>query len=256
MENGQDDKALEMLRAGITANPYLGFSETLMSQIFTKKNQRDSATYYAKDAYEHLPIPPHFANYLNLLIQEGNTAEIDRIFVKDSVKHDPMVWKNYMIASNALKPTGDTVAVAVANRAIELFPADKDFLVLRKIAVLGKENVDRAFAISQEGSAFFQQQDFMNAAQKLSEAAALDPLEFSYFENTGAAYFSAGLYELSLPYFDKVIQELNPKSGKSEYIKGLALINLGRNEAACELFKAAKKYRYAAADQALQTHCK
>ncbi|MDA9323171.1 hypothetical protein N9Q55_03820 [Flavobacteriaceae bacterium] len=34
--------------------------------------------------------------------------------------------------------------------------------------------------------------------------------------------------------------KLNPKSGKSEYIKGLALINLGRNEAACELFKAAK----------------
>ena len=126
----------------------------------------------------------------------------------------------------------------------------------KKIAVLGKETVDRAFAISQEGSTLFQQQDFMNAAQKLSEAAALDPLEFSYFENTGAAYFSAGLYELSLPYFDKVIQELNPKSGKSEYIKGLALINLGRNEAARELFKAAKKYRYAAADQALQTHCK
>ncbi|MDB4068133.1 hypothetical protein N9508_02245 [Flavobacteriaceae bacterium] len=50
--------------------------------------------------------------------------------------------------------------------------------------------------------------------------------------------------------------KLNPKSGKSEYIKGLALINLGRNEAACELFKAAKSYRYAAADQALQTHCK
>jgi len=127
---------------------------------------------------------------------------------------------------------------------------------MAKIAVLGKETVDRAFALSQEGSAFFQQQDFMNAAQKLSEAGALDPLEFSYFENTGAAYFSAGLYELSLPYFDKVIQELNPKSGKSEYIKGLALINLGRNEAACELFKAAKSYRYAAADQALQTHCK
>ncbi|MDO7545475.1 MAG: tetratricopeptide repeat protein, partial [Flavobacteriaceae bacterium] len=256
MENGQDDKALEMLRTGITANPYLGFSETLMSQIFAKKNQRDSATHYAKVAYEHLPIPPHFANYLNLLIQEGNAQEIDRIFAKDSVKHDPMVWKNYMIASNALKATGNDISIAVANKAIDLFPEDKDFLVLKKIAVLGKETVDRAFALSQEGSAFFQQQDFMNAAQKLSEAAALDPLEFSYFENTGAAYFSAGLYELSLPYFDKVIQELNPKSGKSEYIKGLALINLGRNEAACELFKAAKSYRYAAADQALQTHCK
>lgn len=127
MENGQDDKALEMLRAGITANPYLGFSETLMSQIFTKKNQRDSATYYAKDAYEHLPIPPHFANYLNLLIQEGDTAEIDRIFVKDSVKHDPMVWKNYMIASNALKPTGDTAAVAVAKGPLHCFRQIRTF---------------------------------------------------------------------------------------------------------------------------------
>ena len=256
MENGQDDKALEMLRTGITANPYLGFSENLMSQIFTKKNQRDSATYYAKDAYEHLPITPHFANYLDLLIQEGNTAEIDRIFVKDSVKHDPMVWKNYMIASNALKPTGNEVNIAVANRSIELFPEDKDFRTLMKIAVLGKENIRRAFELSQEGSAFFQEQDFMNAVKKFSKAVAIDSLEFTYFENLGVAYYSADEYEDSLIYFDKVIQELNPRSGKSEYMKGLALINLGRNEEACELLKAAKKYRYASADQALQTYCK
>ncbi|MDC1472559.1 O-antigen ligase family protein [Flavobacteriaceae bacterium] len=255
IENGQDDKALEMLRTGIKANPYLGYSELLMSKIFFKKNQRDSATYYAKAAYDRVANTPHFSEYLNLLLLDKNLQEIDRIFAKDSSKHKPIVWKNYIVASNTLRPPRDSVSVSVANRAKDLFPADKDILLLWKIALLGKEAVDRSLALSQEGSVFFQQQDYMNAAQKFSEAAALDPLEFSYFENTGAAYFSAGLYELSLPYFDKVIQELNPKSGKSEYIKGLALINLGRNEAACAMFKAAKALRYPAADLAISEAC-
>lgn len=256
MENGKDDQALKMLKEGIAANPYLGFSETLMSQIYTKKNQIDSATHYAKVAYEHLPIPPHFANYLNLLIQRQDMNEIDRIFVKDSAKHDPAVWKNYLIASNALKPTATKEAIVIANRAIRLFPADQDFLVLRKIATLGKEKVDQAFALSQEGANLFAQQDYLRAAEKLSAAAAIDSLEFSYFENTGAAYFSSGRYEESLPYFNKVINDLNPKSGKSEYIRGLSLINLGRNEEACISFKASVAYKYQDAKQAILLHCK
>lgn len=256
MENGQDEKALIMLRAGIKANPYLGFSETLMSQIYTRQNKVDSAIFYAKAAYEHLPIPPHFANYLNLLIQRNDSQEVDRIFVKDSAKHDIMVWKNYMIANNALKPAGTFQTIKVANKAIELFPVDKDFLVLRKIAILGKQAVDQAFSLSKEGAALFVQQDYFNAAQKLSAAAAIDSLEFSYFENAGAAYFSMGQYEHSLPYFNTVIEKLNPKSGKSEYIMGLALVNLGRMEEACEAFIAAKAYMNTEADQALAVHCK
>jgi len=256
MENGQDEKALIMLRAGIKANPYLGFSETLMSQIYTRQNKADSAIFYAKAAYEHLPIPPHFANYLNLLIQRNDSQEVDRIFAKDSAKHDIMVWKNYMIANNALKPAGTFQTIKVANKAIELFPVDKDFLVLRKIAILGKQAVDQAFSLSGEGAALFGQQDYFNAAQKLSAAAAIDSLEFSYFENAGAAYFSMGQYEQSLSYFNTVIEKLNPKSGKSEYIMGLALVNLGRVEEACQTFKAAKVYNYPDAAQALAAHCK
>jgi len=256
MENGQDEKALIMLRAGIKANPYLGFSETLMSQIYTRQNKVDSAIFYAKAAYEHLPIPPHFANYLNLLIQRNDSQEVDRIFAKDSAKHDIMVWKNYMIANNALKPAGTFQTIKVANKAIELFPVDKDFLVLRKIAILGKQAVDQAFSLSGEGAALFGQQDYFNAAQKLSAAAAIDSLEFSYFENAGAAYFSMGQYEQSLSYFNTVIEKLNPKSGKSEYIMGLALVNLGRVEEACQTFKAAKVYNYPDAAQALAAHCK
>lgn len=52
-----------------------------------------------------------------------------------------------------------------------------------------------------------------------------------------------------------MIEELNPGSGKSEYIKGLSLINLGRTAEACESFKAADAYRYKEAKQALANHC-
>ena len=256
MENGQDEKALVMLRAGIKANPYLGFSETLMSQIYSRQNKVDSAIFYAKMAYEHLPISAHFANYLNLLIQKNDSQEVDRIFVKDSAKHDLTVWKNYMIANNALKPAGTSQVIKVANKAIELFPIDKDFLVLRKIAIIGKLAVDQAFALSGEGAALFVQQDYFNAAQKFVAAAAIDSLEFSYFENAGTAYFSMGQYEQSLPYFNTVIEKLNPKSGKSEYIMGLSLVNLGRMEEACEAFRASKVYMNSEAEQALALHCK
>jgi tetratricopeptide (TPR) repeat protein len=256
MENGQDEKALIMLRAGIKANPYLGFSETLMSQIYSRQNKVDSAIFYAKMAYEHLPIPPHFTNYLNLLIKKNDSQEVDRIFVKDSAKHDVIVWKNYMIANNALKLAGTSQVVKVANKAIELFPIDKDFLILRKIAIIGKLAVDQALALSGEGAALFVQQDYFNAAQKFLAAAAIDPLEFSYFENAGTAYFSMGQYEQSLPYFNTVIEKLNPKSGKSEYIMGLSLVNLGRMEEACEAFRASKAYMNSEAEQALALHCK
>jgi tetratricopeptide (TPR) repeat protein len=65
-----------------------------------------------------------------------------------------------------------------------------------------------------------------------------------------------GQYEQSLPYFNTVIEKLNPKSGKSEYIMGLALVNLGRMEEACEAFIAAKVYNYPDGAQALAVHCK
>jgi hypothetical protein len=49
------DKAIELLNQGISANPYLFFSENLKAQIFLKQNKTDSAFVNAKKAFYGLP---------------------------------------------------------------------------------------------------------------------------------------------------------------------------------------------------------
>lgn len=254
-QHGQDEKALEMYREGIPINPYLGFSETLMGQVFLKQQKLDSAHKYFQIAYNKLPIPPHFANYLVQALRVKDKPEIQRMFLKDSADHDATVWKNYLVAMNELTPPGDPDLIHIAKRGIKLYPEVRDFRVLAKIMSYGKEKVDQAYRKSEEANKAFAAQNYLEAARLFEEASQIDPLEFSYYENVGAAYYSSGDYEKALPFFDKVIKELNPASGKSEYLKGISLVNLNRREEACELFIQARKYKYDGAKEAIKSFC-
>lgn len=254
-QHGQDEKALEMYRAGIPINPYLGFSETLMGQVFLKQQKLDSAHKYFQIAYNKLPIPPHFANYLVQALRVKDTPEIQRMFVKDSADYDATVWKNYLVAMNELTPPGDSSLIHIAKRGIKLFPEVRDFRVLAKIMSYGKDKVDEAYRKSEEANKEFAAQNYLEAAQLFEEASQIDPLEFSYYENVGASYYSAGQYEKALPFFEKVVKELNPASGKSEYLLGISLVNLNRREEACEYFQQARRYKYEGANDAIKNFC-
>ena len=48
-------------------------------------------------------------------------------------------------------------------------------------------------------------------------------------------------YDLALSYIEKVINEMNPRNGKCEYIKGLTLIKMGDNIGACPFLEISKK---------------
>ena len=256
IDKGQDDEALKILRRDLTTNPYLGYTQSLMSKIFLNKGQTDSAIYYAKESYQYLPIAPSFVNYVNLLIGQQDTVEIKRIFSKDSIKHDPIVWKSYIIANNSLKSPGDSNNLRVINRAVDLFPSDKDFTSFRKESILGKEKVGLALMISKQGAVYFQEKDFTKAIEKYLEASTLDPLEYSYLENIAAAHFYSKRFEEAIPYLDKVINDLNPGTGKSEYIKALTLLNLNKNVEACEYFQKAKSFGYPKVNIFINTYCK
>jgi len=127
--------------------------------------------------------------------------------------------------------------------------------VLHKLVVLGKARVDEAYATAQQGNALFGQGQYAAASALLQKASALDPLEYSYVENTGAAYFSMGDWGRALPFFDQVILQFKPGTGKSEYIKALALINLGRKEEACALLDSSISIGYPEAQKAKERWC-
>ena len=91
---------------------------------------------------------------------------------------------------------------------------------------------------------------------EFEKALKIDILEFAHFENAASAYFMAGDYGKALIYSDRVINELNPKTGKSEYINALAHFNIGGEARACEILRQAINYGYSQAKATLDQRCK
>ena len=91
---------------------------------------------------------------------------------------------------------------------------------------------------------------------EFEKALKIDILEFAHFENAASAFYMAGDTEKALIYSDRVINHLNPKTGKSEYINALAHLNIGGVPRACELLRQALDYGYTQAQGTLDQRCK
>jgi O-antigen ligase/tetratricopeptide (TPR) repeat protein len=255
MEAKRYDEAEKMFKSGVAKNPFLGFSENLLTQLYFKQDKYDSALKYSKIAYEKLPIPMHFSNYLNSLVYFKDSIEILRIFLKDSVKRDEGSWRNFLVAANNVMSPGRADIVAIADSARSRYPENKDLKSIYKLAVFGKNRIDLAFKAGKEGNDFFAKGQFSDAVTMMKKASELDPMDYSYVENIGAAYYSMGEWEKSLKYLDQVIYEFKPGTGKSEFIKALSLINLGKREEACELLKNSISMGYKEAEKLSDSWC-
>ena len=65
----------------------------------------------------------------------------------------------------------------------------------------------------------------------------------------------AGDYGKSLQLSDKVINEFQPKTGKSEYINALSHFNIGGQQRACELLLISANYGYTQAKATYDQRC-
>ena len=173
-----------------------------------------------------------------------------------SKKSGPTIWKNFLIVLTQLLPTGDSDLIKHATRAVELFPTDKELLSLKKLAVVGQQKINEANQISQSGLNYFKDKMYVEAAIEFEKASKIDKLEYAHFENAASAYYMAGDLGKALSFSDIVINKLNPRTGKSEYINALAHISIGGIPRACELLKMAIDYGYKQAQATYDQRCK
>ena len=250
------DKALELLNQGISANPYLYISENLKAQVFLKKGQIDSAFVNAKKSFYGLPKNAlHASTYAQVLQIKRDIEETKKVFNVISEKSGPTIWKNYLIVLSQLLPSGDQDLVKYASEAVELFPDDKEIFSIKKLAVVGQEKINQANQISKDGLNLFNKKMFVEAGIEFEKASKIDHLEYAHFENAASAYYMAGDLGKALSLSDIVINKLNPKTGKSEYINALAHIGIGGVPRACELLKIAIDYGYSQAQATYNQRC-
>ena len=251
------DKALALLNEGISANPYLFYSENLKAQIYLQQGKIDSAFVNAKKAFYGLPKNAlHASIYAQTLQIKGDVQEVLKAFDMLSEKSGPVIWKNFLIVLSQLSPTQDADLIKNTSRAVELFPDDKELFSLKKLAVVDQQKINQANAISQLGLDFFNRKLYVEAGLEFEKALKIDSLEYAHYENAASAFYMAGDYGKALNYSDHVINGLNPKTGKSEYINALAHINIGGVPRACELLRQAIDYGYTQAQATLDQRCK
>ena len=146
------NKAIELLNEGIPANPYLFFSENLKAQIYLKQNKIDSALINAKKAFYGLPKNAlHASTFAQTLAVKKDVIETKKAFEVLSEKSGPVIWKNFLIVLSQIVQSGEKDLVKYATQAAKFFPDDKEIFSLKKLAVIGEANINRANLISKEG---------------------------------------------------------------------------------------------------------
>ena len=252
----QYTKALALIDKGISANPYLFYSEILKSQIFEKQGKLDSAKYYAKKAFFGLPNNDlHSSRYLNLISKTKDRHALEEAFELLIINNKIINWKNYLIIASSFYPPGENFLVNKANNARKIFQGNQEFEGLYRQIFLGQENVNKAVRFSNEGLKYFNNSEYEKAATEFKKAIELNPLDYAYYENASTSNYMIGNFSLALEQINKVIFDLNPKNGKCEYIKALIFIRLGDPVGACPLLETSLNSGFSQSKQLIDQYC-
>ena len=150
---------------------------------------------------------------------------------------------------------------AMVDSALQLFPADTELQQKKNVLVapaplIPKEQEDayrKYFAIGLEA---FNNKNYTVAIGHFEKAAAANPHDYVVVENIGVCYYSMKEYARAIGYFDKVLQRKVSTDGKSEFLKGVSLLNLSRKEEGCYYLTLAHNKNYPEAVAVMATYCK
>ena len=68
--------------------------------------------------------------------------------------------------------------------------------------------------------------------------------EYIFYENAAIAYGFLKEYDKAINYYDEAIYRLESKEGKSEYMKGLLLIQLENKDEGCKYLGISSQKKY------------
>lgn len=258
------DAALQLINNNRHVNPHLTLTEYLKAKIFTALNNQDSAFYYAKKAFQDKPRAfSHYQMLNDISLARNDSNTIDQSF-REYIKYrnEARAWDRY-IELKATLNSADPNITKLIDSALVYFPQDQNLLV-KKASVSGIPGGSTLSASAEteyqqnfaRGFELFSQQKYNEAISYFAKASSLKPTDYLAVENIGLCYYSATDYKNAITYFDKVLQNYNPTDGKSEFLKGISLLNLGNNPDGCVFLKRSMAKGFPQAAQQVSTYCK
>jgi O-antigen ligase/tetratricopeptide (TPR) repeat protein len=259
-EVGKYPEALVLLEKGRKANPVIGSSELVAFYIRPK-----AKTY--------------FQTLIAVLAQLKDTVNIKKAFAEyDRYRHHAYGWNLYMMGMLTSLGKGTPELLKMTDSALHMFPNQpevKDLEVRRQeilrlmainTAASSGKTIDLAAAqkyyvagIAAFGTGNAQKDNLAKAAELFIKSAEINPYDYIIYENAAMCYFNMQNYKNALVYFNKALALKTSTNGKSEFFKGVSLMNLGKNEEGCETMKISKakgyKEKEAEMNNILKTRC-
>jgi len=255
---GQYNKALELLYNSESVNPYIMYNESVKTEVFDALKIQDSALIYAEKAFSGIPQnQKHFIDLARSYVGYNKHEKLDSMFSIVRYSDVPDIWKFYLssLLTDELKISsyGKEIAKISINKFLD---SDHPQIHLAAQYVLvGTEQVNQATEIDRLAETKYNNQEYFESGKLWEKAGKLNPLDFSYFENAGLSFYNSKNYDEAIPNFRFVIDSLNPKSGKSEYLLAQTYHELGENKKACDYIKKSSQQDFKRAFQLIPIYC-
>jgi tetratricopeptide (TPR) repeat protein len=254
----QYDKALELLAESDNVNPYIMYNESLKQDIYFKLGEKDSVLYYAEKSFTGIPNNhKHFIDLARAYRNFDRYHLIDSIFKKVEKSKISDIWKFYFAAILTQPDSISNYGKQKAVEAINLF-GDSDFnLKISALYVLyGFEQIDKSLDVEIEAADLYIAEKYRDAAIKYEEAINLNPIEYTHYENAGISNYKFGYFDRAITQLKYVIDSLNPKTGKSEFIIANVYNELEDYENACKYIYLSSKFDYKDSFRLIGEYCK
>jgi O-antigen ligase len=248
--------AIKLLKESYKDNPFIHYNDFLLTSVYASLNNYDSTLYYAKLAYYNWPrATSYYKNMMFAAVRKKDSIELNKAFdTSVTYSNTALTYEEYVKASFELKSKTLAQLNALLDTAAKKFPKE-DFKNTRSLinsnglvapttnqfAVLGLQN--------------FQKGKFLEAAENYKQAIQLEPNNYTHFENAGICLYSAKKFTDCIYYFEKAAGFKENNTGKSQFYKGLSLINTGKKDQACAALNAAKAKGYTEADKFIKSNC-
>ena len=233
-----------MIAEGKKQNPFLPFNELTKSVLFIKQKKPDSAYVYAKKAFYEIPNHEvHFELLMDIAEAYKDSVEIDKAIntIKDKELRNSF-YERYLEASLNVKNSMGLTETDILEKYNSNNPEADLSKVFNTIFKVGKKNVEEGYFESLKANEHFSNKNFKEAAKSFEKAFEYNPQEVSYYENAANSYMQAGNDQKAIEILNDLIKNLNPKTGKAEYLLGIIYIGMKENQVGCDfLYKSKNK---------------
>ena len=250
------DSILKFVNNGNKANPFIGYPDLVKSLYFIGESEIDSGYKYSKKAYNTFQgAYNHFDHFMNMIEFKRDSIELTKIYENLKDNYSKKRYVKYLQTAARVKNNltfTDKELIERLSVNNPLNSVNKAFTIMGEI---GRENIEKGYTANIVAERYYNQKDFINAAKFFLEASQYNPLEIAYFENAANSYMKANENKKAITILEKSLTELNPKSGKTEYLLGIIYLDMDQSVIGCEYLYKAREKGFSFPDQILNQFC-